>query len=71
MPIYEFICKKCGEGFEKIVFASDDGKPLPCPACGSQKTERLMSSFSCGKSSLSGASGLGTSAGCSTQGGFS
>lgn len=71
MPIYEFICKKCGECFEKLVFATDEGRPLSCPACGNQKTERLMSSFSCGKRSLSGPSGLDTSSGCSPQGGFS
>lgn len=40
MPIYEYKCKKCGKDFEELVFG--DECP-PCPACGSQKTEKLMS----------------------------
>lgn len=71
MPIFEFICKKCGQCFEKLVFASDEEKALPCPSCGDLKTERLMSSFSCGRSSTTGATGLDSSTGCSPQGGFS
>jgi putative FmdB family regulatory protein len=33
MPLYEYLCKKCGHRFEKIVKFSD--KPLKkCPECG-------------------------------------
>ena len=71
MPIYEFICPKCGQGFEEIVFASDEGKPFPCPSCGNKKTEKLMSGFSCGKRSASGRTGLEKVNACSPQGGFS
>jgi putative FmdB family regulatory protein len=42
MPIYEYRCEECGKVFEEIV-SSNQIKPLPCPACTSQKTEKLMS----------------------------
>jgi putative FmdB family regulatory protein len=33
MPLYEYLCKKCGHRFEKIVKFSD--KPIKkCPECG-------------------------------------
>ncbi|GFH62696.1 MAG: FmdB family regulatory protein [Candidatus Desulfovibrio kirbyi] len=49
MPIFEYICTKCGQEFEELIF--DTAAP-PCPACGSAKTRKLMSlcSHSSGKS---------------------
>jgi len=41
MPIYEYICKECGNEFEELVFSQDAS--APCPKCGSEKTEKLMS----------------------------
>ncbi|MDR2818939.1 MAG: zinc ribbon domain-containing protein [Desulfovibrio sp.] len=49
MPIFEYVCKKCGHEFEELVF----GGVMPsCPACGTEKTQKLMSrcSHSSGKS---------------------
>lgn len=40
MPLYEFRCESCGETFEEIVAA---GATTPCPACGSDRTERRFS----------------------------
>ncbi|MDR2573201.1 MAG: zinc ribbon domain-containing protein [Desulfovibrio sp.] len=40
MPIYEYICEKCGNEFEDIVFGED--APF-CPKCGKNKARRLMS----------------------------
>ena len=40
MPIYEYRCEQCGHDFEELVFG--DAKP-PCPACGSDRTSKLMS----------------------------
>jgi putative FmdB family regulatory protein len=34
MPIYEYVCGKCGEEFEHLTRA--DEKPT-CPACGDEK----------------------------------
>ncbi|WP_029459727.1 FmdB family zinc ribbon protein [Solidesulfovibrio alcoholivorans] len=42
MPIYEYICEKCGAQFEDIVSASATTCP-PCPKCASGDTKKLMS----------------------------
>lgn len=41
VPIYEFECAACGRRFEELT-RSDAGGPA-CPACGSRRTERLLS----------------------------
>lgn len=41
MPIYEFTCAGCGEGFEKLVFGSDPG--IVCPRCGSGEVHKKVS----------------------------
>jgi len=48
MPIYEYVCKQCGERFEKLVLrlASQPGERTPvCPYCGSEEVERAVSPF--------------------------
>lgn len=40
MPIFEYVCGKCGKEFEELVFG--DVTP-PCPQCSSTKTRKLMS----------------------------
>lgn len=39
MPRYDFVCKRCGETFEK----EQDEKDAPplCPACGTDKVMRV------------------------------
>ncbi|MFT3865351.1 MAG: zinc ribbon domain-containing protein [Solirubrobacterales bacterium] len=44
MPIYEFECEGCGERFEELVAASVGS--VPCPACGGERTRRLISTVS-------------------------
>jgi putative FmdB family regulatory protein len=46
MPMYDFECSSCGNGFEEIV--PSDAPPPPCPACGAA-TERLLSAPMVGK----------------------
>jgi len=46
MPIYEYRCRKCGRIFEKIQKLGDGEKSLTCPYCGSQRPEKILSSFS-------------------------
>lgn len=43
MPIYEFVCSKCGDAFE-LLMRSDTR--VVCPACGSRKAKKQMSAFS-------------------------
>jgi putative FmdB family regulatory protein len=40
MPIYEFECEGCGADFEELVAAEG---AAACPACGSERTRRLLS----------------------------
>lgn len=42
MPIYEYECKKCGTGFEKLTFAGDREPPC-CPSCNCKEVTKLMS----------------------------
>lgn len=45
MPLYEYHCNACGLEFEALVtFAEADS--VSCELCGSEKVERLASSFS-------------------------
>jgi putative FmdB family regulatory protein len=44
VPIYEFECEDCGERFEELVAASTGS--APCPACGAERTRRLISAVS-------------------------
>ena len=44
MPIYEYVCKNCGNKFELIRFASDNDSNIECPGCGEKKTEKAVSS---------------------------
>ena len=42
MPLYEFICKKCGKGFETIV---PHGELPLCEFCGDKDVEKQLSVF--------------------------
>ena len=42
MPMFDFVCTKCGEKFEELVSAGDTATPA-CPKCGAQQTERQLS----------------------------
>ena len=39
VPIYEFVCTKCGARFEELVPA---GHTTPCPQCESSEVERCF-----------------------------
>ncbi len=56
MPLFEFICKKCGKKFEKLVFSTDTEK-LSCPECKSENVEKQFSTFSANSSGSSKSSG--------------
>jgi putative FmdB family regulatory protein len=42
MPLYDFRCRACGEEFEE---RTPHDQLAPCPACGSQDTERIPAPF--------------------------
>jgi len=71
MPIYEYKCNQCGEGFETIVFSSQDEANVRCPKCDSQEVERRISAFAVGNRSELNSIGASTSSGGCGSGGFS
>ena len=43
MPIFEFICNKCGEKFEILVL--DLSEKIECPKCKSNEVAKQFSTF--------------------------
>jgi putative FmdB family regulatory protein len=73
MPIYEYLCARCGNRFEEIVPSSSSPAP-DCPECGAKRPERLISA----PGAVGGRAGSGAptcpapgSGGCSAGSGFS
>jgi putative FmdB family regulatory protein len=62
MPIFEYLCRQCGEMIEIIRKNITD--EVPCPRCGGP-AERTVSVFS-GKTTT----GSGEGGGCAPTGGF-
>lgn len=58
MPIFEYVCKKCKNQFEELVFSQDE--QAVCPSCGSTKTEKLIS---CCRSKMGGGPDMDASIG--------
>jgi putative FmdB family regulatory protein len=46
MPIYEYVCRKCGSKFELLRPMSQSEETGVCPTCG-RPAERAISRFSC------------------------
>jgi putative FmdB family regulatory protein len=46
MPLYEYQCKKCEKMFEILLSFRELDDPVKCPDCGSEETDRLLSTFS-------------------------
>jgi putative FmdB family regulatory protein len=44
LPIYEFECEECGTCFDELVAAGTAA--AACPACGSERSRRLISTVS-------------------------
>jgi len=45
MPIYEYLCKDCGEQFESIRTMNEADAPIDCNKCHSANTTRMLSVF--------------------------
>ena len=43
MPIFEFVCGRCGTGFERLV--AGPAAKAPCPECGSRRVRKKFSVF--------------------------
>ncbi|MDY0170907.1 MAG: zinc ribbon domain-containing protein [Thermoguttaceae bacterium] len=40
MPIYEYVCKTCGNAFEQLIRGAEKAQ---CPACGKRRLEKKFS----------------------------
>jgi len=54
MPLYEYLCRKCGKRFEKLRKMQDADRDLECPGCRSGEVERQLSTFAAGKCTPTG-----------------
>jgi putative FmdB family regulatory protein len=63
MPIYEYRCEACGEGFEVFVRSPSRQANPTCPKCGSQKVEKAISLFGVGGATTGNASRASCSSG--------
>ncbi len=68
MPLFEFVCTDCKRPFEELVRSAGVVDGVECPACGSQKISKKISTFA---SKVSGAGslsfGASSAASCSTS----
>ena len=59
MPIYEYICRKCGTRFEVLQSIREDGSNVKCPECSTMGPERVISTFFSSGSCGGGSSSIG------------
>ena len=59
MPVYEYRCAECGRRATKLFRSMSDVRPIPCPHCGADALERLISKPAILKGSKGGESGSG------------
>jgi len=68
MPLFEYVCMKCGHRFEALVLGSQ--RPV-CPNCQSGELEQEISAFAMGHEGRqgSGTASARPAAGCASGGG--
>ena len=59
MPLYDYLCGECGGSFEMLRRMKDDDREVRCPDCGSERIERLLSTFAAGGCRSAGSGGFG------------
>jgi len=58
MPIFEFVCEECQQGFEELVRSASAIDEVICPGCQSERVNKKLSTFAskvAGSSSFSSA----------------
>ena len=46
MPLYEYVCRKCGEKFaEALTIKEHDTKKVRCPKCQSAELQKIIEPF--------------------------
>ncbi|MFC1846803.1 FmdB family zinc ribbon protein [Chloroflexota bacterium] len=65
MPIYEYVCSKCGSKFELLRSMSQMSEKASCPGCDSP-AEKVFSKFACFSEDASGLSSSVGGSSCSS-----
>jgi putative FmdB family regulatory protein len=63
MPIYEYRCEDCDEGFELFVRSPSQQANPTCPRCGSHRVKKAISLFGVSGPTTSRTSGTSCSPG--------
>lgn len=46
MPLYEYVCRKCGKEFSEVLTIKEhDKKKIQCPKCKSEDLEHVIEPF--------------------------
>ncbi|RIK39644.1 MAG: FmdB family transcriptional regulator [Chloroflexi bacterium] len=45
MPLYEFVCTRCGATFEQLVRSANNLDGVLCPTCQSTQVQKKLSTF--------------------------
>ena len=69
MPLYEYICRACGNRFEHMQPVADRLRAPVCPACGKPAATLAMSAPGRVGAAAGAGTGAGTSAGAEPAGG--
>jgi putative FmdB family regulatory protein len=71
MPLYEYVCKDCGNHFDALRSMKDADKPIECRSCHGSETKRAMSVFFAASEgrSIAGTGGCGGACGGGCSGG--
>jgi putative FmdB family regulatory protein len=69
MPLYEFMCDKCGKQFEELFRSLTERRRPRCPHCKSGNVHKMFSTFAMGGGSSKGGGGDG--GGCASCSGGS
>jgi len=67
MPLVEFECNSCGERLERLVRATSEASPSPCPSCGGE-TRKIFSAFNAKSSSQGSFVNTGCGQACGSGG---
>jgi putative FmdB family regulatory protein len=69
MPLYEYLCLDCKNRFDELRSMKDADATIPCKACSSEHTSRLISVFNAqsGGRVVAGSSAASGCAGCSSS----
>lgn len=68
MPLFEYMCVRCGSTFEVLVRSSRT-QEIVCPKCKSTTVQKQMSAFAVAGSGSSSGAGAPASAACAPGGG--